>query len=98
MLEEIIRIVEIGPVGDQEIPASQVRSWMSSKDPDVMGATYGFFHSALAAKVKPELSFDEVFDFTLSYYEWCIKTDPAPGQWASTRYSAGWDLASWFCA
>jgi hypothetical protein len=98
MLEEIIQAVEADRDDNREIPASQVRIWMSSKDPDVLGATYGFFHSAHTARVKPELSFDEVFDFTLNYYEWCIRTDPAPGKWASTRYSAGWDMASWFCA
>jgi len=69
---------------------------MSSEDPDVRGATYGFFHSAHAARINPTLSFDEIFDFTLQYFDWCMRTDPAPGGWANTRYSAGWDLVGWF--
>lgn len=98
MLEQIRRELESGRGETREIPAVLVRSWMASHDPDVRGATYGFFHSAHTTRVTPELSFDEVFDFTLNYYEWCIKTDPAPGGWANTRYSAGWDLVGWFSA
>ena len=96
MLEEIRRELQSSRDETREIPASRVRNWMSSKDPDVLGATYGFFHSAHTGRIRPKLSFDEIFDFTLAYYEWCIRTDPPPGRWASTRYSAGWDLASWF--
>jgi len=71
---------------------------MSATEPDVRGATYGLLHSAHMTRVKPALTFDEVFDFILGYFEWCIKTDPAPGAWANTRYSAGWDLVGWFLA
>ncbi len=96
MLEQIRRELEADRCETREIPASLVRTWMASKDPDVLGATYGFFHSSAASRVGPALSFDEVFDFTLRYFEWCIRTDPAPVGWANTRYSAGWDLVGWF--
>src|SRR5579871_1608804 len=98
MLQQIRRELQADRTETREIPAATVRTWMASDEPDVRGATYGFFHSPHTARVRPELSFDEVFDFTLSYYEWCIRTDPPPGNWASTRYSAGWDLTSWFFA
>lgn len=97
MLEQIRRELEAERDDTREIPAVQVRNWMASDDGDVRGATYAFLHSAHAQRVRPELSFDDVFDFTLNYYDWCISTDPAPGGWANTRYSAGWDLVGWFC-
>jgi len=95
MLEQIRRELEAGRGETREISASLVRQWMASTDPQVRGATYAFLHSAHALRVAPALSFDEVFDFTLSYYEWCIRTDPEPGDWADTRYSAGWFLWLW---
>ncbi len=97
MLEQIIRELEADRSETREIPVAQVRNWMASTEPDVRGATYGFLHSVHVSRVKPPLSFDEVFDFILQYYEWCIRADPAPGAWANTRYSAGWDMVSWFC-
>ena len=96
MLEQITRELEAGRGETREIPASRVRQWMANADPQVRGATYAFLHSAHALRVTPALSFDEVFDFTLNYYEWCIRTDPEPGDWANNRYSAGWDMAGWF--
>jgi hypothetical protein len=97
MLEQIIKELEADRSETREIPASLGRIWMATIEPDVRGATYGFLHSAQVSRINPPLAFDEVFDFTLQYYEWCITTDPAPGAWANTRYSAGWDMVSWFC-
>ncbi len=96
MLEQIRRELDADRSEAREIPASSVRTWMASKDPDVLGATYGFLHSAHVGRVSPALSFDEVFDFILLYYEWCIRTDPHSSEWANSRYSAGWDLVGWF--
>lgn len=98
MLEQIKREAEADPRDSRKIPASLVRGWMVSDDPDVRGAAYAFFSSPHTARIQPELSFDEIFDFTLNYYEWCIKTDSPPGGWVNTRYSAGWDLVSWFAS
>lgn len=96
MLDQIRRELEADPDETREISASLVRTWMANREPNVRGAMYGLLHSSHAARVNPPLSFDEVFDFVLQYFEWCIKTDPAPGGWANTRYSAGWDLVGWF--
>jgi hypothetical protein len=97
MLEQIRRELEAGTNERREIAAALVRDWMANEDPDVRGATYAFLDSAHAERVRPQLSFDEVFNFILNYYEMCITTDPEPGSWANTRYSAGWDLVGWFC-
>jgi hypothetical protein len=96
MLEQIKQELEADPRETRLIPAPLVRQWMANRDPDVRGATYGFFHSSHASRITPPLPFDEVFDFILQYFEWRIRTDPAPGAWANTRYSAGWDLVGWF--
>jgi hypothetical protein len=96
LLEQIIGELKADSNETREIPVSLVRSWLTCDDPDVRGAAYGFLRSAHASRVRPELSFDEIFDFFLRYFDWCITVDPAPGAWANTRYSAGWDLVGWF--
>ena len=97
MIEQIRQELEADRNETREIPASTVRGWMASKDSEVLGATYGLLHSAHASRIRPRLGFDEVFNFVLCYFEQCIRIDPAPGGWAHTRYSAGWDLVGWFC-
>jgi hypothetical protein len=96
MLEQIRLELKTDVDETRVIPAERVKSWMSSTEPDVRGATYAFLHSRHVARVLPAVSFDEVFDYILGYFEWCIRSDPAPGGWANTRYSAGWDLVGWF--
>jgi hypothetical protein len=96
MLQEIIKEFETRVGEGARIPASHVRRWMGSDDPDTLGATYGFLSNAThAQRISPPLSLDEVFDFMLRYYEFCLKTDPK-SKWANSRYSAGWDLVGWF--
>ena len=93
---DVIREVTADSTEHGRIPESVVKSWMSSQDPDVLGATYVLLTSSIHAhRIDPPLTFDEIFEFLLRYYEWCLRTDPK-SQWANSRYSAGWDLAGWF--
>jgi len=43
MLQDIIRYLETAENASSPIADSQVRSWMSSNDPEVLGATYVTF-------------------------------------------------------
>jgi hypothetical protein len=96
VLTEIVKELETAPDRGAGVPISQVRKWMISEDTDILGATYGFLsNDGQVNRVSPPLEFDEVFDFMLRYYEFCLRTDPK-SQWANSRYSAGWDLAGWF--
>jgi len=97
MLQEIIKELEDGARAEGTIVDSQVRAWMRSQDIDTLGATYVFLSEpAQVQRVSPSLQFDEVFDFMLRYYEFCLINDPK-SPWANSRYSAGWDLVGWFC-
>ena len=96
MLQRIIRELE-APAGNENVVVkSDVQGWMKSADADTLGATYGFLSNPVCVqRVTPPLSFDEVFEFMLRYYGFCLGTDPK-SQWANSRYSAGWDLVGWF--
>jgi hypothetical protein len=96
MLQEIITELEKSAGERTSIPDSQVRRWMKSEDTDTLGATYGFLSKAdHVQRVTPPLPVDDVFEFMLRYYEFCLRTDPK-SRWANSRYSAGWDLVGWF--
>lgn len=96
MLSEIIRELERPPGERTSIPGSEVQRWMKSQDADTLGATYGFLSKAEQVhRVTPPLSFDDVVEFMLHYYGFCLRTDPR-SPWANSRYSAGWDLVGWF--
>ena len=96
MLQEIIKELETPTAERKSIPESQVRHWMQSEDTDTLGATCAFLSKAEhVTRVTPPLSFDQVFDFMLRYYEFCLKTDPK-SNWANSCYSAGADLVGWF--
>ena len=96
MLQEIIKELETPTAERKSITESRVRHWMQNEDTDTLGATYAFLSKPEhVARVTPPLSFDQVFDFMLRYYEFCLKTDPK-SKWANSSYSAGADLVGWF--
>jgi hypothetical protein len=96
MLQDIVRHLEMAEKESSAIAESEVRSWMSSDDPEVLGATYSLLMNAkLVQRITPSLSFDEVFAFFLRYYELCFKTDPH-GEWIDDRFTAGCDFVRVF--
>ncbi|MGA9390244.1 MAG: hypothetical protein WBV69_07330 [Candidatus Sulfotelmatobacter sp.] len=96
MLKDIVRELEAPSESAANISIARVREWIRSDDTDTLGATYGFLSNAgHVRRVSPPLEFDEVFDFMLRYYAFCLRTDPK-SRWANSRYSAGWDLTGWF--
>jgi hypothetical protein len=96
MLQDIIRYVKMAESEHSAVPASEVRLWMSSSDPEVLGATYSLLmNEKLAQRVTPSLSFDEVFAFLLRYYEFCLREDPH-GERIDGRFTAGSDFVRVF--
>lgn len=96
LLDEIIRELD-GSKGDtSSIPAAKVRSWMSSGDSEVLGATYALVTKERHLhRIQPLLSFDEQFAFLLRYFEFCLKNNPQGG-WVDDRFTAGCDFVSAF--
>lgn len=96
MLESITRKLETAEHESSAIPESQVRNWMASDDPEVLGATYSLLmNEKLVARIVPSLSFDEVFSFLLRYFDYCLRCNPE-GEWVDDRFSASCDFVSLF--
>jgi hypothetical protein len=96
LLEEIVaeltRPLESAP----PICASTVRRWMERARGEARGAIYSLLTDVgVYARVAPPLGFDEVFDWLLSYYAWCLRTNPG-GEWSGSRFEAAWDMVIWF--
>ena len=97
MFSEIVNYIQAARDGSlTTIPDSQVRSWMSTSDPEVLGAIYVLLTDAkLSQTITPPLPFDEVFAFFLRYFEFCLRNDPQ-GEWVDDRFTAGCDFVSAF--
>lgn len=81
---------------DAEIPKELLLEWMQTNDIEVLGVLYAFTSKPEYAKrIQPPLTLPEYRDFLLRYFEYCLRLNP-DGEWAHTRYEAGWDLVSWF--
>ena len=78
------------------IRQSDVRRWMESRDVEALGALFTLLmNRSHYMRIDPPLSFDEYQSFVMNYYKRCIRENP-DGEWADTRYSAGWSLVNWF--
>jgi hypothetical protein len=101
MARELVdRIYEAlgSPEEPRPTPISQdtLKRWIASDDIDALGAIHAALHKpSYARRVTPPLNFDEYASFALHYLARCLKENP-DSEWASTRYEAGWELASWF--
>ena len=95
MLDEIISAMEKSQQSTVSIDASEVKLWLSATDIEILGAAYSFIMTPrLSRGITPPLTLKDYKDFLLRYYERCFFEDPQ-SEWASSRYSAGWDLANW---
>lgn len=90
-LDEILAALKgIGP-----IPREQVRVWSGSEDLEALGALYhAVTEPSFCDRVTPPLTNDDVFPFLRAYLARCLRED-RDGDWANSRYSAGWDLVGW---
>jgi len=91
--------------GDPENPNcdpidyKKAKEWMESPDLNVLGAFYSLIvKKSYAKRIKPNLSFDDYFNFLLGYYGRCLIENPMSNDVNSflmSRYSAGRDAAIW---
>jgi hypothetical protein len=72
-----------------------VLDWMQSSDIEALGALYSFVMKAnYSNRIKPVLTQYDYWNFLSRYFARCFREDPN-GEWAHSRYQAGWDLANW---
>jgi hypothetical protein len=89
-------IGRIAAGSDETIDRSHLQEWMRADDLVVLGGVYYMlFDGRFHRRIVPALTLDDYLDFTLPYYARCLREDPDL-PYASSRYTAGWDLASWF--
>jgi hypothetical protein len=94
-LGEILSAMEVADSSSGTVNAERVRQWLLSSDIDVLGAAYSFLVDPRFYKmITPPLTLDDYQTFFLKYYDRCLRENPQ-SDWASSRYSAGWDLANW---
>jgi hypothetical protein len=95
MLDEITSAMEKSQRSTVPIDGSEVRTWLSATDIETLGAAYSFImEPRLSRGITPPLTLNDHKNFLLRYYERCFLED-LQSKWASSRYSAGWDLANW---
>jgi hypothetical protein len=96
-LDEIVAAMRRLDADERErVVQGQVKKWMESDDIQALGAVYYLiFDRRYYPRIEPLLSFRDYKSFLLPYYERCFREDPQV-DWASTRYTAGWDLVGWF--
>jgi len=96
MLETIVGELMRPPKETPPIKAATVRRWMRATDSEVRGATYHLLtEDDCFRRITPPLDPDEVFDWLLKYYEWCLRTNRR-GEWADSRFTAASDMVMWF--
>jgi hypothetical protein len=97
LAQEIYEVVG-SPEEARSTPISRdmVKTWMASNDLDALGAVHAMLHTPqYLQRISPPIEADEGRCFVMHYFERCLRENP-DSEWASTRYEAGWELASWF--
>jgi hypothetical protein len=96
MLDEIVTELMRPPGDAPPIKAATLRRWMRSSEGEARGAVCCLLtNTDVYARVTPPLSHDEAFDWLISYYAWCLRTNPR-GEWSSSRFEAASDMLVWF--
>lgn len=97
MLDQIVEQIRLSE--DQsppQISERRVHIWMSSDDPEVLGATYELLMNGKhAGRITPPLEFDDVFEFLIRYYDFCLRKNPR-GSWVDDRFSASCEFVRVF--
>jgi hypothetical protein len=69
---------------------------MQSTDIEVLGAVYALIvKREHYRRIDPPLTVEDYYSFLKHYFTRCFVENP-DGEWAHTRYAAGWDLVNWF--
>jgi hypothetical protein len=76
------------------ISLQQIREWIASDDIELLGYVNDLFIDR-RFRIEPPISLNEYKDFRKHYCERCFRENP-DGDWSDSRYTAGYDLCSWF--
>lgn len=78
------------------IDNADIKNWMRSSNIEVLGVLTSYIlEKEYSRRIEPNLTFEEVHRFIMSYYERCLVEDPK-GEWVDSDYEAAWSLAKWF--
>lgn len=97
-LSEILSAIGDDPEhpSDAAIRREDVLRWMNASELEVQGAAFALLmREPHYSRIEPPLSFEDCHRFAMRYYERCFRENP-DGDWADSRYSAGWSLVNWF--
>jgi len=73
----------------------QVMRWARSDDLEALGALNSLLFDAKdSRRIEPNLTLAEYMEATFPYLERCFREDPQ-GEWADSRWSAGYFLTNW---
>ena len=77
------------------LPRALIKSCMTSYDIHLLGAVNSVLGMPQhVGRISPKLDIRSILIFKMHYCERCITEDPK-SEWADSRYSAGWDFATW---
>jgi len=94
-VEAAMGLIERRPAPDL-IAREDIVQWMNSADIEVQAAVHSLIHEGVHyMKIAPCLAFEDYHRFNMAYYARCFRENP-DGEWADTRYEAGWSFMSWF--
>jgi hypothetical protein len=96
-LEQLIeRFESEGDRLSTTIPRESVLSWIASTNLETLGALHALLaRDTIRKAISPPLDYRDYFRFMILYLFRCLSENPS-GEWASTRYEAGWELCRWF--
>ena len=77
------------------VSRDQIMRWALGEDLETLGALNCLlFDPKESRRIEPNLTLAEYMEATLPYLERCLREDPQ-GQWADSRWSAGYLLTNW---
>jgi hypothetical protein len=80
--------------GRRPIPRDAVLEWMRTDDIESMGALHVLITDEYD-RIQPPLEYGQYHPFVLTYLKRCLLENPQ-GEWAETRYGAGYTFNGWF--
>jgi hypothetical protein len=92
---EIIREIENSARGNQKIPASKVKPWLTHPSVEVLGAVNVHIMQN-TRRIEPPLSMEEICSTVQEYYRQCLIQNRQDSDYAPNRSLAGLEFVGWF--
>src|SRR6478736_4168075 len=78
------------------VPRESLMSWMAHGDLESLGAVHALLaRKTVREQIAPPLEFRDYFQFNSAFLLRCLMEN-VRGEWANSRYEAGWELCRWF--